>query len=218
MKGFPNLKETRHGYVNLNDASKDYDPTFVRETQLEPGTRDNIVTRLQHTFGTNVLVGGFLEKRSDLLADTYLADEQKFIHLGVDVWVPAGTEVAVVERARVIRIDCDTPEKHGWGTTVAVDLTRLGIVLLYGHLAKEVHCRPGDILEAGQIFATIGDHAENGGWYPHLHAQAMLWKTFQQYTIGPFTWKDLDGYGKEEDLDIIRAGYRDPTPYLGLHD
>lgn len=173
---------------------------------------------MQRATNTNVLVGGFLEDRSHLLADTYLADERKFIHLGVDVWVPEGTEVAVTERARVIRIDCDTPEMHGWGTTVAVDLTRLGIVLLYGHLAKEVLCRPGDILEAGRIFATIGDHAENGGWYPHLHAQAMLWKTFQQYTIGPFTWKDLDGYGKKEDLDLIRAGYHDPTPYLGLTD
>ncbi len=51
----------------------------------------------------------------------------------------------------------------------------LNFFTLYGHLspAAIAGLRPGQIIAAGQQFATLGTPAENGGWPPHLHLQVI---------------------------------------------
>ena len=41
---------------------------------------------------------------------------------------------------------------------------------LHGHLARESlkRWRQGDVFEAGEELATLGDKDVNGGWNPHL--------------------------------------------------
>ena len=47
---------------------------------------------------------------------------------------------------------------------------------LYGHLSTSTLAtlKPGQLIPAGQAFATIGHPHENGGWSPHFHFQIIL--------------------------------------------
>lgn len=216
MRTFPRLAGARFGYANLNEWAIKLHPQFSRTTPKQSENGENIVAWLQRHMNVDVVYGGWFEDRSYFLGDTYLKEEKKFLHLGVDVCVPAGTEVAVTRVSRVLRIDCDTPLKHGWGTTVACELVGLDRVLLYAHLGPQVSCAPGDLLHPGHIIGRIGERKDNGDWFPHLHAQAMVPRVFNGYTRSKEHWDAFDGYGKESERRLLLRHYPDPLPYLGL--
>jgi 4-aminobutyrate aminotransferase-like enzyme len=48
--------------------------------------------------------------------------------------------------------------------------------VLYGHLARAgvEALSSGDLIEAGQMFAVLGDRHENGDWPPHVHVQLLV--------------------------------------------
>jgi len=215
MTLFPDMYELRTRYVNMNEAAKERDST------TDPDRLKSVVEWVHDRFPFTLLHGGLMEDRSYVLDHVdYLKRAGTLLHLGVDFWPPpqsrSGLRVAVARRSQVIRVDCDTPEPYGWGTTVAVDVKETGLVLLYGHLAPDVRCSPGQILEPLTVIGKLGEYEENGGWRPHLHVQAMTWPTFQRFICGSKTWKDLDGYGRVDDLARLQLEYPDPYPLIGF--
>ena len=104
--------------------------------------------------------------------------EHRTVHLGVDLFVPAGTAV-LAPLDGVVHAVADNRAALDYGPVVILrHRTDAGdaFFTLYGHLrrASIVGLRPGQTIGAGATIAALGTPAENGGWPPHLHFQIVL--------------------------------------------
>ncbi|RZK15540.1 MAG: hypothetical protein EOO56_22605 [Hymenobacter sp.] len=98
------------------------------------------------------------------------------LHLGVDVWVPAGTPVAAPLPA-IVHSLADNNNFGDYGPTVILqhELKEVTFYSLYGHLTRTdlPHLQPGQKIDQSQVFAHVGPYPENGDWPPHLHFQLI---------------------------------------------
>lgn len=159
--------------------------------------------------GADYGLGLYGENRS-VYATAQFADtaspERRTVHLGVDVFAPAGTPVYAPfdGRVHVLTYNAD-PLDYGNTLILEHDAGGVPFYTLYGHLAgtlpRLLAC--GAPVSAGQHIADLGDWPENGGWAPHLHFQiitdmleqtggnffgvghASLWDIWQQISPDP---------------------------------
>ena len=122
-------------------------------------------------------IGGYLEDRVIYRRSAHFAGEAlRTIHLGVDLWLPAGTPV-YVPLPGVIHSFQDNQGFGNYGPTIIVEHTLENHVFytLYGHLSRSSlrALAAGQKVTPDQPLATIGNFPENGDWPPHLHFQAM---------------------------------------------
>ncbi|WP_235183972.1 peptidoglycan DD-metalloendopeptidase family protein [Hymenobacter sp. IS2118] len=125
-------------------------------------------------------VGGYLENRVIYRRSQHfgpgVVPEARSLHLGVDVWLPAGTPVLAPLPATVHSL-ADNDNFGDYGPTVILEHELEGTVFysLYGHLSRHEfrQLRVGQRLEKGEAFATVGPYPENGDWPAHLHFQLM---------------------------------------------
>ncbi len=181
---------------------------------LDPHTCQEMIDQAHARLGIDYSYGGWLEDRSELWQGSYLDTNQTHIHLGVDFNVPAGTLVAVDEAVEVLFVDCDFPVEGGWGNRVIVRSIEAGDILIYAHLADEVRCSPGEKLQSGQVFASVGSAPKNGGWFPHLHVQIVDGTYFESLTGEALNL--LDGYGAKKELTILAERFKDPLTQIKL--
>lgn len=175
-----------------------------------PGKLDAAEVKL----GEPVRVGGYGEDRS-LYTQALFApegDEPRTVHLGVDVFAPAGAAVYTPLSGRVhsSRIN-DNPGDYG--PTIILEHTPIaGLTFhtLYGHLDRDSlkGLKPGTAFMAGEKIAELGTKRENGGWPPHLHFQIIL-------EIGNAKG-DYPGVCKRSERDHWLSICPDPGPLLGL--
>ncbi len=122
--------------------------------------------------GCDAGIGGYLEDRMIYRRSPLF--KGRTIHLGVDVWVPAGTDVRSPLDGRVesFRYNGDFGD---YGTTIILEheVGSIRFWTLYGHLNRKSICgkQEGLDVKAGECFAKVGDMTENGTWPPHLHFQ-----------------------------------------------
>lgn len=122
--------------------------------------------------------GGYLENRVIYRRSPHFDDgaAPRSLHLGLDVWVPAGTPVAAPLPA-VVHSLADNNHFGDYGPTVILAHELEGVVFysLYGHLTRRdlPGLRPGQAIAPGQVFAHVGPYPENGDWPPHLHFQLI---------------------------------------------
>ena len=103
--------------------------------------------------------------------------EPRTVHLGIDLFAPAGTEVCAPLEGVVHSVqDNDAPLDYG-PTVILQHATARGTAFftLYGHLAREgaMTLTPGQPIARGEAFAALGTPDENGGWSPHVHFQVV---------------------------------------------
>lgn len=102
--------------------------------------------------------------------------ERRSLHLGIDLFAPAGTAVHAPLTGAVHSL-ADNTGVGDYGPTVILEHELEGhrFWTLYGHLGRGVleTLRPGTVVAAGEAFAALGDSHENGGWPPHLHLQLI---------------------------------------------
>jgi murein DD-endopeptidase MepM/ murein hydrolase activator NlpD len=185
---------------------------------LTPLVAQRMLDDLHHEARVDWSWGGLYEKRNHLWRGGYMKEKRAYIHLGVDFNVPEGTGVCSDLPSEVVLVDNDIGEVGGWGTRVVVRLLHHPIVLIYAHLARNpgymgTTLRTGDRLYEEQPFGRVGAATENGGWFPHLHLQAL---TAQAWDYFSTRLGLLDGYGREEDMRSHMARFPDPMPYVRL--
>ncbi|GAA4012862.1 hypothetical protein GCM10022408_27060 [Hymenobacter fastidiosus] len=139
-----------------------------------------LVTELLADQNALIGVGGYLENRviyrrsPGLFGDP--AIPARSLHLGVDVWLRAGTPVLTPLPAVVHSVQ-DNASFGDYGPTVILEHALDGTTFytLYGHLdrAETALLRPGMTLEKGAQVAEVGPAPENGDWPPHLHFQII---------------------------------------------
>jgi len=127
--------------------------------------------------GSKYGIGGYNEnrtlyKRSGLFEGA----EARSIHLGIDIWGPAGTPVYAAMGGMVHSFAFN--DNFGdYGATVIL-LHQLGTVTfhtLYGHLGLDdiAQMSEGAYIARGEIVGHFGKPEENGNWPPHLHFQVI---------------------------------------------
>jgi murein DD-endopeptidase MepM/ murein hydrolase activator NlpD len=130
------------------------------------------------TRGIRYGLGLYAENRT-VYATPQFADaaspERRTIHLGIDVFAPAGTPVhaPLPGKVRHLTYNAD-PLDYGHTLILEHDLGGVHFFTLYGHLAATLpDLHPTGTVAAGQIIAHLGDWPENGGWAAHIHFQII---------------------------------------------
>jgi murein DD-endopeptidase MepM/ murein hydrolase activator NlpD len=135
--------------------------------------------KLAHS-GCRYGIGGYMEHRT-LYARSELFDtdfqEPRRLHLGMDIWGPAGTAVYAPMQGTVHSFQ-NNNHFGDYGPTIILqhDLDGLPLYSLYGHLNATclIGLQVGQQINKGQQLATFGAAHENGNWPPHLHFQLMF--------------------------------------------
>lgn len=141
---------------------------------------EELVARLLEAQNAHIGVGGYLENRVIYRRSPGLfgnpAVPARSLHLGVDVWLRAGTPVLAPLDALVHSVQ-DNDHFGDYGPTVILQhqLENTVFYTLYGHLSRRetLLLRPGMRIEKGETFTEVGPAPENGDWPPHLHFQVI---------------------------------------------
>jgi peptidoglycan LD-endopeptidase LytH len=127
-------------------------------------------------------IGGYDEQRS-IYSNSRMFDaakqgeEPRRLHLGVDIWGPAGTQVYAFMGGRIHSFAFN--DKHGdYGATLILlhQLDAVPFYTLYGHIClKDIeNITASQYVTRGQQIAHFGEPEENGHWPPHLHFQIIV--------------------------------------------
>jgi murein DD-endopeptidase MepM/ murein hydrolase activator NlpD len=130
------------------------------------------------TNNKSIAIGGYGEDRVVYKRSKHFGhgSDSRSIHLGVDLWIDAGTKVIAPFDGEIHSFQNN--DNHGdYGGTIILTHSLHGFPFhtLYGHLSlrslqgKSV----GMTIKAGEAFADLGAPEENGGWPPHLHFQIV---------------------------------------------
>ena len=188
--------------------------------KIQPDPRELELVVQGASRGANVVLGRYGEARliyggAAFGPTDHLARRRRTIHIGVDVFLPAGTDVRAVLPGKVVSASY-RPNAHDYGGTLIVEHAGANGVpfrALYGHLSKaSVDRAPvGRVFAAGDVVAHLGSADENGGWPPHLHLQI----SGVDAPSNPGLWPgvvDPDNWG------LWQALYPNPARLLGVSD
>ena len=159
-------------------------------------------------------VGRYGENRAIYKGDAFetASAARRTVHLGIDVFAPAGTAVfAPLEGTVAFKYDDDVA--FGFGPTVLLEhVTDDGdrFWTLYGHLERKgfAKLKLGQRIGKGEAFAAFGARHENGHWPPHLH--------FQIVTDHLGLEGRMHGVGVGRDWQVWRSISPDPNVILGI--
>jgi len=140
--------------------------------------------------------------------------DRRTVHLGIDVFMPAGTAVCAPLDGVVEIVEYRDRHLDYGGMVILAHTTPAGdrFRTLYGHLTRESVARlaPGQRVARGDAFAALGAPGENGGWAPHLHLQLAL--------ITDGVGHDWPGVADPDDADLWRSICPNPAALLNLPD
>lgn len=149
-----------------------------------------------------------LYKRSGLFNNP---EQNRNIHIGLDIWAPAGVDILSVLDAEVHSFK-DNDNFGDYGPTVILkhSFSERQFYTLYGHLSRTSleNLEVGQKFKAGEKIAELGDFHENGDYAPHLHFQViedMLGKE-----------GDFPGVVKREDREEYLQNCPDPNLLLKI--
>ena len=174
--------------------------------------------------GAGAGIGRYDEARQVYTAGQFALDsdempERRTIHLGMDVFLPAGSPVFAPLEGKVHSFRNNT-QPLDYGPSIILEHTgeetegTAGSVLtfytLYGHLSVESlsGLYEGKRIQKGERIATLGDPAVNGGWPPHLH--------FQVVTDMLGSKGDFPGVAGPGQRNVWRSLSPDPNVILGV--
>jgi len=127
--------------------------------------------------GKQVGIGGYGEERSLYSrSDLFEGEEVRTIHLGIDIWAKAGTQVFAPIDGKVHSFA--NRNIHGdYGPVIILEheFDNISFHTLFGHLStlslEGLHI--GKEFIAGEVLGSMGAYSENFHWPPHLHFQVV---------------------------------------------
>ncbi|MEE1654916.1 aminotransferase class III-fold pyridoxal phosphate-dependent enzyme [Microvirga sp. CF3062] len=199
----------------LNLGSHD-EPLAVASAAQDNAGADRAYADLVRKHGFTLGLGPWGERRIIYTApffESVLAEgTRRNVHLGLDIFAPAGTEMFTPLAATVVAATIN-PEPQDYGGLILLEHEPepgLRFWTLWGHLdhasARDRHV--GERLEAGAFVARLGDYAENGGWAPHVHLQLS---TVPYEDVGI-----IPGVGEEAFVAVWEDLYPRPYDFAGL--
>lgn len=142
------------------------------------------------------------------------ASNRRTVHLAVDAFTAAGTELHAPLAGVVHTIENRTDHLDYGGVVILQHETPDGAAFftLYGHLNLDICDRLhiGQHIASDEVFARLGDITQSGGWPPHVHFQLAL------STDG--MGRDWPGVADPDDLTLWNALCPNPAALLNLPD
>ena len=188
------------------------DPASNAEPQLTP----RIVAAMTEA-GVRVGVGRWDEPRLLYTADFFArpdapAAELRTLHIGLDLFAPAGTPVhAPLEGVVHAFASNDVPQDYGPVIILRHECDDgTPFFTLYGHLSRDslATLHPGSKVARGERLATLGAPDENVGWTPHLHLQLIT----DLLDLGT----DFPGVAPSSQRAVWRSLSPDPNLLVGI--
>lgn len=176
---------------------------------------EQYINKLLEKNNKKVAWGGYLEqraiyKRSGHFNQLDTATERN-IHLGIDLWVEAGTNVLAVCDGEIHGFN-DNNNFGDYGPTIILKHVTNDLVFysLYGHLSRESlkRIQEGQKVSKGEVIGQLGYPEENGDYAPHLHFQLIK-------DIGGYNG-DYPGVCAKKDLDYFKKNCPDPNLLLKI--
>lgn len=189
--------------LDMSDGSDLYEKVDVNDQRAFQALLDSMM-KDRYSWG----VSSYLENRSHALSQyPQMVEEKRFYHLGMDIIVPVDTPLhsplkSVVE---------DSGYEEGPGNYGGYVLLRHDsdvfetFYSFYGHLNKTRLPSVKTELDAGEVFALIGDYPENGNWFFHTHLQIITRKGLDEGYISK-------GYCSAQDLADMNTICPSPIP------
>jgi murein DD-endopeptidase MepM/ murein hydrolase activator NlpD len=175
---------------------------------------ENYIENILQKNNSKVAFGGYTEERNLYKSSLLFNDEEKEernIHIGLDLWIEAGTSVLATLDGIVHSFNFNVG-KGNYGPTIILkhSIENHLFYTLYGHLSVESieNIEIGNVVMKGQQIATLGDATVNGGYSPHLHFQII--KEIKDY-LG-----DYPGVCSRNDLDYYLENCPDPNLLLKI--
>jgi murein DD-endopeptidase MepM/ murein hydrolase activator NlpD len=211
MNTFETLLKSIQNVKVIDDSinSKDYIPldlsTFNAElSKLDLGNAIEFENYIENYLTANqahIAFGGYNEERNLYKRSTVFNDsetEERNIHIGLDLWIKAGTPVLAALDGTVHSFNYNAG-LGDYGPTIILkhQIEDHTFYTLYGHLSLEsiIEIEIGAAFKKGQKLATLGNSAINGDYAPHLHFQIIknIWDYFGDYP-GVCSKNDLEYY------------------------
>ena len=162
----------------------------------------------------SVAYGGYNEIRNLYKRSTVFIDsnaEERNIHIGLDLWIKAGTSVLAALDGNVHSFQ-NNNNLGDYGPTIILkhQLEDHVFYTLYGHLELESisPLKVGDFFTKGQQLGTLGDASVNGDYAPHLHFQII--KNIEDY------YGDYPGVSNKNKLAYYLDNCPDPNLLLKI--
>lgn len=163
--------------LDLTHANTELTREILKDTTLFSAWVDNKLRKNNARYA----VGGYNEHRTIYSRSTHFnaagEEEPRRLHLGVDIWGPAGTPVYNVLDGEVYGF-ANNDRFGDYGATIVMKYTidDFKFYILYGHLnaASLDGLYAGKVFLKGEKLAEFGIPSENGHWPPHLHFQIIL--------------------------------------------
>jgi len=143
-----------------------------------PRSNDQIVELMQAS-GATLAIGHYCENRMVYEGEAFSIDSpnRRSVHLGVDLFAPAGTPVYAGHDGTVEYFN-DNNVHLDYGPVIILrheTSEKIPFWTLYGHLSRPSleNLSIGKQIKAGEQIATMGEEFENVGWPPHTHFQLL---------------------------------------------
>lgn len=175
---------------------------------------ENFIEKNLAENNSKVAYGGYNEERNLYKRSSVFNDnktEERNIHIGLDLWIKAGTSVLAALDGTVHSFNFNN-NLGDYGPTIILEhqLENQTFYTLYGHLSLEsiAELEIGTFFSKGQQLASLGDAAVNGDYAPHLHFQIIK-------NIGDHCG-DYPGVCSKSDLDFYLKNCPDPNVLLKI--
>jgi len=177
---------------------------------VDPRDQKGLQRILEDEMGSDFSWGlsPYLERRDTLLGDcSQMVEEQRFIHLGLDVIVGLGTPLYAPLDGTVAECGYEAGEGNYGGYVLLKHESRHfePFYSFYGHLCRDPLPAKGATINAGANFAKIGDFHENGNWFYHTHIQVITQKGLDRGYLSK-------GYCNENDMAEMNHICPSPIP------
>ena len=155
-------------------------------------------------------VGGYLENRS-VYRETELfdGDQQRCIHVGVDVFIAVGTPI-FLPLTGVVHSIANRQVSGDYGPVIIIKHELEGVEFhsLYGHLMESAlqDLFEGKAIAQGEKIAEVGARPLNGNWPPHLHFQFIRDMQGKQ--------GDYPGVARPAEIEFYQQNCPDPTDLI----
>lgn len=176
------------------------------------------ITQWAKLYPEAIPANGYLETRPFYSTEAYKKEgndgpEYRTVHLGVDYWLEAGTEIHAPLDGVVYSIKNNNNFKD-YGPTIILKHEFNGhfFYSLYGHLSVSslLVVKQGETVKKGDHIGFIGNSKENGSWSPHLHFQIIL-DMLNNSSVFP-------GVSFPKEVDVWKSICPDPNTIFGAID
>jgi murein DD-endopeptidase MepM/ murein hydrolase activator NlpD len=217
LKSIQNVKVIDDFIDYKNYIPLDLSTFNVELSKLDLGNAIDFEKYIENYLAANkahIAFGGYNEERNLYKRSAVFNDsktEERNIHIGLDLWIKAGTPVLAALDGTVHSFNYNAG-LGDYGPTIILKhkIEKQTFYTLYGHLSLEsiTDIEVGDVFKKGQQLATLGNSVINGDYAPHLHFQIIK-------DIGN-NFGDYPGVCSKNDLDYYLENCPDPNILLKI--